>query len=96
MEMKTKADIPISKKQQQIVETAEELFLKHGLKRVSVEEICQKSGASRMTFYRYFTNKMVLMQHIWDQWIEEAYRQIDEVENMPIAFSGKITTNAGI
>ena len=90
MEMKKEADIQVSKKQQQIVETAEELFLKHGLKRVSVEEICQKAGVSRMTFYRYFTNKIVLVQHIWDQWVEEAYRQLDEVENMPIAFPEKL------
>ncbi|GAK60773.1 regulatory protein TetR [Candidatus Vecturithrix granuli] len=83
-------ELQVSKKHQQIVATAEELFLKHGLKRVSVEEICQKAGVSRMTFYRCFANKTVLMQHIWDRWIEDAYRKLDEVENMPIPFPEKL------
>lgn len=90
MEMRKEADIQTSKKQQQLVETAETLFLKHGLKRVTVEEICQKAGVSRMTFYRYFRNKTDLMQYIWDQWIEEAYRKLDQVENMSVAFPEKL------
>ena len=55
---------PRSKKYQHIVETAEELFFKHSVKRVSVEEICNKANVSKMTFYRYFSNKQELAEHI--------------------------------
>ena len=37
----------LSKKQQQLVITAENLFKKHGIKRVTIEEICQKAGVSK-------------------------------------------------
>lgn len=90
MELMEKAELQVSKKYQQIVATAEELFLKHGFKRVSIEEICQKAGVSRMTFYRHFTNKMHLMRHIWDYWIEDAYQKLHEVENMPLPFPEKL------
>lgn len=90
MEMKKETDVQGSKKQQQLVDTAEGLFLKHGVRRVSVEEICQKAGVSRMTFYRYFANKMDLMQHIWDQWVEDAYRQLEHIENMSVPFPEKL------
>lgn len=90
MKMMNSTELQVSKKYQQVVATAEELFLRHGFKRISIEEICQKAGVSRMTFYRCFANKTVLMRHIWDHWIEEAYRKFDHVENLPIPFPEKL------
>lgn len=80
----------ISKKQRQIVETAIELFSRFGIKRVTVEEICQKAGASKMTFYKYFPNKMELLKHIWNGWIDEAYKRLDEIDEMNISFAEKL------
>lgn len=60
-----------NKKQYIILEAARELFWKHGLKKVSVEEICQKAGISKMTFYRHFPNKTVLAKAVYDQVAEE-------------------------
>jgi AcrR family transcriptional regulator len=79
-----------SKKEQQIVETAETLFMRHGIKRVTVEEICQKAGVSKMTFYRYFPNKPELVKHIWRNWIEEGFDKFDEIREMDIAFPEKL------
>ena len=39
-----------SKKQLELLKIARELFWKHGFKRVSIEEICQKASVSKMTF----------------------------------------------
>ncbi|HPM78786.1 MAG TPA: TetR/AcrR family transcriptional regulator [bacterium] len=50
------------KKKQQIVEAAREMFLRHGVRRVSVEEICRKAGVSKMTFYRYYEDKLALAE----------------------------------
>jgi AcrR family transcriptional regulator len=50
-----------------IQEAACELFWKHGFKRVSVEEVCEKAGVSKMTFYRFFTNKVELAKAVYEK-----------------------------
>ena len=79
-----------SKKQAQILKTAEDLFSRYGIKKVSVEEICRKAGVSKMTFYKYFSNKSNLFEQIWDLWIEEGYNYLDEVSELDIPFPEKI------
>lgn len=49
-----------NQKYQDIIETAHHLFWKFGIKRVSIEEICREAGVSKMTFYRFFKNKIEL------------------------------------
>ena len=51
-------------KYQQIVETATDLFMRFGVKRVTVEEICRTAQISKMTFYKYFNNKIELAEYI--------------------------------
>ena len=51
----------LSQKKQQLVETGKKLFLKHGVKRISIEEICRESEVSKVTFYKYFKNKQALI-----------------------------------
>ena len=80
----------ISKKQKQIVETAETLFIRHGIKRITVEEICREAVVSKMTFYKYFPNKIGLVKHIWKNWVEEGYAKLDEINTMDIAFPEKL------
>ena len=71
----------ISKKQQQIIETAEELFFRHGIKRVTVEEICQKASVSKMTFYKYFANKNDLAEHIILRIFEQVEEKLSNLED---------------
>ncbi|MBK6411278.1 MAG: TetR/AcrR family transcriptional regulator [Flavobacteriales bacterium] len=40
-----------------ILSAAKDLFWKHGIRRVTVEEISKEAGISKMTFYRTFSNK---------------------------------------
>lgn len=74
-----------SPKALEILDTAKRLFWKHGIRRVSVEEICREAGASKMTFYRSFPNKIELakamLQRLFDESMEE-YRAIME-EDIP-------------
>jgi AcrR family transcriptional regulator len=79
----------ISKKQQQIIDTAEELFFRHGMKRITIEEICRKARVSKMTFYKYFADKIELAKYIWLTWIEEMLAKLDEFEAMDISFPEK-------
>ncbi len=86
----TTTQAPRSKKYRHIVETAEELFFKHSVKRVSVEEICKKANVSKMTFYRYFSNKQELAEHIIHLMFEQGFAKLDEVEALEISFTEKL------
>jgi AcrR family transcriptional regulator len=88
--MASKSNQTNSKKHGQIVETAERLFTRHGIKRITVEEICQKADVSKMTFYKYFSNKTELVEHIWNKWIEEGFEKLDEINALDIPFPEKI------
>jgi AcrR family transcriptional regulator len=79
-----------SKKMERIIQTATELFTEHGIRRITIEEICRTAGASKMTFYKYFDNKIDLLRHIWERWFDEGYRTLDEIDAMDIPFAEKM------
>jgi AcrR family transcriptional regulator len=79
-----------SRKREQIIRTAEGLFSRFGAKRVTVEEVCREAGVSKMTFYKYFPNKVELVRSIRDNWVEEGFRKFDEINAMEIPFPQKI------
>jgi len=73
-----------NKKIQQLVTTAQDLFMRHGIRRITVEEICSEANISKMTFYKYFKNKIELIKYLLNQINSEqiaAYRQIMEQES---------------
>ena len=79
-----------SKKRRQIVEAGLELFGRFGVRRVSVEEICRTAGVSKMTFYKYYSNKMELVKSIWSGWADEGFRRFEEIDAMDIPFREKL------
>ena len=79
-----------TKKKTQIIQTAEKLFSRYGSKRISVEEICRESWVSKMTFYKYFSNKLALVRSIKDMYVEEGFRKFDEINALDIEFPEKI------
>ena len=81
---------PPSPKLRKLVQTARDLFFRHGIKRVTIEEICQKAGVSRMMFYRYFRNKDAIAMHILDQIFSDAWSKVDEILAEDIPFEEKI------
>jgi AcrR family transcriptional regulator len=80
----------ISKKKEQIVQTGSTLFMKFGFKRITVEEICRKAGVSKMTFYKYFPNKMALLKNIWNGMVDAGYQKLYEIDAMEIPFPDKM------
>jgi len=78
------------KKKTQIVQAADSLFKKFGIKKVTVEEICQEAGASKMTFYKYFANKIELVKYLWQQMTDDSMQKLDELDRRDIPFTEKI------
>ena len=86
----SKSEAIKSKKRASIVKAGEVLFSRHGAKRVTVEEICDKAGASKMTFYKYFKNKAALVRQIRDNWVEAGFQKFDEIDDLDIPYAEKI------
>lgn len=68
-----------NKKYKDILETGQELFWKFGFRRVSIEEICKEAGISKMTFYKYFSNKLDLAITILDRISKESLVKIKNI-----------------
>lgn len=75
---------------QQIVGTARELFWKHGVKRVTVEEICEKSEVSKMTFYKHFANKADLAKYIMQKLFNEGIKQYRDIMESQTPYIKKV------
>ncbi|NIS79583.1 MAG: TetR family transcriptional regulator [Anaerolineales bacterium] len=80
----------MSRKREQLIETGENLFVRHGMRRVTVEEICRQAGVSKPTFYKYFENKEALARRIVELWVDEALQQIDMIEASNVSFQEKL------
>jgi AcrR family transcriptional regulator len=74
-----------------IMDAAEALFLKHGFRRVTVDEICRSAKVSRKTFYVYFANKEALTTQLLDQIVDTLTGEFIEIMNGNASFSYKMT-----
>ncbi|WMX14439.1 MULTISPECIES: TetR/AcrR family transcriptional regulator [unclassified Aureispira] len=79
-----------NKKCQAILKTAKELFWKHGVKRVSIQEICKEAKTSKMTFYKFFDNKIDLAKTILDLVFEEGIQEYKAIMEQNIPFAQKV------
>jgi len=68
-----------TKKQLELLKIARELFWKHGFKRVSIEEVCQKAGVSKMTFYRLYSNKVELAKAVYDEEVNKGLQSFKAI-----------------
>jgi AcrR family transcriptional regulator len=79
-----------NKKYNDIITTAKDLFWKHGFRRVSTEEICKKSGVSKMTFYKFFPNKIELAKTVFDSVVAEGEQKFKQILKEELPTSEKI------
>lgn len=73
-----------------IIETAHRLFWKFGIKRVSIEEICREAGVSKMTFYRFFKNKIELAKVVITKIFDQAHEKYQASMARDIPFAEKV------
>ncbi len=77
-------------KYQQISASGKNLFWKYGIKRVTVEEICTEAKVSKMTFYKFFSNKIELAKTILKNLISHSLQETEELINKDCPFIDKI------
>ncbi len=56
-----------NKKCTAILQSAQKLFWKYGFRRVTIDEICRDAKTSKMTFYRFFPNKLEVARAVFDK-----------------------------
>jgi len=56
------------------------LMMKNDYCSISVKDICEKAGVSRMSFYRYFSSKEDIFLSFCDERFAEFYDEIMEIE----------------
>ena len=74
----------------QLVETARDLFWRHGIKRVSVEEICSRAGVSKMTFYHHFKNKVDLALYVHRKVMQTGLEVYRGIMDRDVPFAEKV------
>ena len=79
-----------SEKFEAIVSAAKSLFWKHGIRRVTIEEICQNAGVSKMTCYKYFSNKTAIAKYLIEDMFESGVRAYKEIYNSNIPYEEKV------
>lgn len=88
--MNRKENSKKSRKFLSIVQTAQDLFFRFGMRRVTVEEICQESGVSKMTFYKYFENKTNLAVYILKETVKETESRYAAIMKKKVPFAQKV------
>lgn len=81
---------PVSPKYNQILATAEDLFMRYGIGRVTVEEICKSAAVSKMTFYKFFKNKDDLVLTMLTGLMDGGQQRFDEIMSGDDSFEEKI------
>src|SRR5262245_16393223 len=71
------------KTRQRILDKAQQLFLKNGLKETTIDDISQASGTSRVTFYQYFADKEAVIQALSQGLWEIALLDFEHLANKP-------------
>ena len=77
-------------KREQILQTGKDLFWKFGIRRVTIEEICKEARVSKMTYYKYFSNKMNLVKTIMDGMYNDSEKKYRSIMDSDIPFTDKV------
>ncbi len=80
----------LTKKQKDILNAARELFWKHGVTRVTMEEISQAAGVSKMTLYKYYANKPDLALAVLKSEVEKSMDRFRDIMDSNLSFEDKI------
>ena len=76
-----------------ILEVASELFYQHGIRAVGIDAIIAQSDVAKMTFYKHFKSKDLLVlefltrrDEVWRAWFESAVQRLaPSPKNRPLA-----------
>lgn len=63
-----------------IIKTAEDLFIRYGFKRITMDDIARELAISKKTIYQYFKDKNEIVCSVTTKYLEDEKNQILELE----------------
>ncbi|WP_239257220.1 TetR/AcrR family transcriptional regulator [Listeria ilorinensis] len=78
------------RKELQILEASEKLFMQYGVKKTSIAEIAKEANVSQVTIYNYFENKTNLAHQVFLHYVSKATDDFIQLVNSSLAFPEKI------
>jgi AcrR family transcriptional regulator len=79
-----------NEKYRSIIKTSHDLFWKFGIRRVTIEEICREAAVSKMTFYRFFSNKAEIAKAVVANLFDKMVKDYRKLMDQDITFEEKI------
>jgi AcrR family transcriptional regulator len=79
----------LPEKKQKLIEAARDLFCLHGIRRVTIEEICRKANVSKMTYYKYFNDKADIARAVLDLFFSDGFKVFKDIIEEEISFPQK-------
>lgn len=73
-----------------IFNAGENLFIKFGTRRVTIDEICRSAKISKMTFYKYFPNKVELAKTVLNRLAETQMAVFRDIMARDVPFEEKV------
>jgi len=83
-------EIKENARKRQIIDSGKALFSKFGYRKVTVEEICRAAGVSKMTYYRFFENKIDLVRFIVTEMSDEGRQAYRDIMALEVPFEEKV------
>jgi AcrR family transcriptional regulator len=75
--------MPRIDRRKQLLLVARRLFAKEGYHGASIDDVIQKAGVARGTFYNYFDNKRALFQAVLEELFELVWQSVPPIEVGP-------------
>ena len=72
-------------RRQQIIKVAKDLILEKGIIQIQLQDVANAAGIGIATFYRYFSNKELLVLAVHTQITEEMTEAIRNISQQPIS-----------
>jgi len=79
-----------SKKQLHLLVAARTLFWQFGFRRVTIEEICDRADVSKMTFYKFFPDKISIAKAVFEREVEIGMVRFREIMDNDSSAAEKI------
>ncbi|MDG5786781.1 TetR/AcrR family transcriptional regulator [Evansella sp. AB-P1] len=77
-------------KKTEILKAALDLFMTHGVQKVSISEIAKTANVSQVTIYNYFESKHNLAKETIHFYVDDAWAEMEAVVSSDIPFEEKI------
>ncbi|MGM8215779.1 TetR family transcriptional regulator [Bacillaceae bacterium W0354] len=78
------------KKSNDILQAGLSLFMKYGIKKVSISEIAKEAQVSQVTIYNYFGNKDQLIDEVISYYVDSLWAEYDRIINSDLDYKEKI------